>query len=360
MIIVAIITGLFFGVLVLYFIVFQLGVRSSKKGYDKIQPVSVIIAAKNEESNIKACLKSIIKQDYSSFEIILVDDHSSDQTSEIARKIQTEFPDLKITKAKGHGKKSAIKQGILESQNEYLLFTDADCQVRSSYWINRMMSYFDQDTSIVLGYSPYQLKKSLTNYIQQYETLLTACLYVSAVHYYRPYMAVGRNLAYRKSVFTESSRFNKHLNLLSGDDDLFIQEMATPKNTKVCLDAEAFVESKPANNLKFLFRQKLRHISTADHYRWKDKFLLSLFHFARFGILLAFLLLIILTDQQLIATIGLLSYFIVLQVAFFRPCRKLSSPKINWYIPLLELFLVVFHITLLFYKLFSSKKIRWK
>ena len=346
--------------MILYFLIFQFGLKSSETGNEKNLPVSVIIAAKNEEQNIKACLASIIKQDYPNFEIILVDDHSTDETIAVSKAFQTEFPDLKIIQAQDHGKKFAIKQGILEAQNEYLLFTDADCQARSTNWINRMMSYFDQDTYIVLGYSPYKFKRRLTNYLQQYETLLSACLYISAAHFYRPYMAVGRNLAYRKSVFMESDQFESHLDLLSGDDDLFIQKMATKRNTKVCLDADAFVESKPINDLKSLFRQKIRHITTADHYKWKDKILLGLFYIARLGILIGLLLMIILTDQQLIATLSLLVYFIVLQLAFFRPCRKLGLSKINWYIPLLEVFLVVIQLALFSYKSFSSKKIEWK
>ena len=346
--------------LLIYLIIFQLGIRSSKISGEKSVPVSVIIAARNEEKNIKDCLTSIIDQNYPNFEVILIDDHSTDKTISISQTLRLEFPDLQIIRAKNHGKKFAIQQGIHQAQNEYLLFTDADCQPRSANWISKMISYFDQETSFVLGYSPYRSKRNLTNYLQRYETLLTACLYVSAVHFYKPYMAVGRNLAYRKSVFLKSDQFQNHLDILSGDDDLLIQQMATLQNTKICLDTDAFVDSKPKQNLKQLFRQKLRHISTADHYKSKDRFLLGLFYTARLGTLTGFFFLIILTDQQLIATLSILGYFILLQIAFFHPCKKLGLSKINWYIPLLEVLLVIFQLGLFIYKLFSSKKIRWK
>jgi len=360
LIIVAIVTGLSVGIVMIYFILFQFGVKSSNKEDDQSWPVSIVIAARNEDKNIKTCLDAIIKQDYPEFEIILVDDHSSDETLRIAEGFKTYFPDLKIVQSKNKGKKSAVKTGIQEAQYEYLLFTDADCQPRSSTWIKNMMLYFDENTSIVIGYSPYQFNHSLINYIQQYETLLTACLYISAVHFYRPYMAVGRNLAYRKSVFTKSSQFNTHLNLLSGDDDLLIQEMATRDNTKVCLQPDAFVDSKPKRQLKSFFFQKLRHISTSDHYKWKDKLLLGLFHFARLGIFTGFLLLILWTEHQMLATISLLCYFILLQAVLFRPCKKLGITGIIFYIPVIEVFLVGFHLVLIFYKLFLSKKIKWK
>lgn len=320
----------------------------------------MIIAAKNEAKYLSDCLQRIIDQNYPNYEVIIINDHSTDDTLTVARDFEQAHEFVHVFDNDGDGKKSAIKTGIHQAKNEFLLFTDADCQPVSDHWIGEMTRCFDQETSIVLGYSPYKFKKRPGNFLQQYETLLTACLYISAARLYKPYMAVGRNLAYRRSLFMASDQFGSHLDLLSGDDDLFVQQMGTQNNTKVCLSPRSFVRSEPTDGLQELFKQKRRHISTASSYQKGHQFLLALFHIARFATLSGFLALIILGDHPIQALIGLLIYFILLQIAYILPAKRLMAQKINWYVPILEVLLLVFQLILAIDRLINGKNINWK
>ena len=360
MLFIAILTGLFLGVILLFLSIFQFGVSASRCSSSERPPVSVIIAAKNEAEHLSKVLQRIIDQNYPNYEVIIINDHSTDDTVTIAREFERSHELVRVFDNDGDGKKSAIKTGIHQAKNELLLFTDADCQPVSDHWIGEMTRCFDQNTSIVLGYSPYKFKKRPVNLLQQYETLLTACLYISAARFHRPYMAVGRNLAYRRSLFMASDQFESHLDLLSGDDDLFVQQMGTRNNTKVCLSPRSFVRSEPTDGLQELFKQKRRHISTAGSYQREHQFLLALFHLARFGTLSGFLALIIFGDHPVQAFIGLLIYFILLQLAFIVPARRLAARKVNWYVPILEVFLVIFQLVLAIDRLVNKKNIGWK
>ena len=360
MLFIAILTGLFFGVTLLFLSIFQFGVSGSRCISSEQPPVSVIIAVKNEAEHLSKVLQRVINQNYPNYEVIIINDHSTDDTLAIAKEFERSHDHLRVLDNDGNGKKLAIKTGIHQAKNELLLFTDADCQPVSHHWIWEMTRCFDQNTSIVLGYSPHKFKIRPENILQQYETLLTACLYITAARFFSPYMAVGRNLAYRRSLFMASDQFESHLNLLSGDDDLFIQQMGTRNNTKVCLSPRSFVISEPTNGLQNLFKQKRRHISTAGSYQKEHQFLLVLFHIARFGTLSGFLALMIFGGHPVQAFIGLLIYFILLQLAYIVPARRLAARKVNWYVPVLEILLMIFQLVLTIDGLVNKKNIGWK
>src|SRR5665213_136217 len=93
-----------------------------------------------------------------------------------------------------------------------------------------------------------------------------------------PYMGVGRNLAYRKDLFFKNKGFATHIHILSGDDDLFINEVANNKNTTIEIKPIAFTVSEPKTTFKTWFRQKKRHLTTGKFYKFKNKFMLGLYY----------------------------------------------------------------------------------
>jgi len=103
-------------------------------------------------------------------------------------------------------------------------------------------------------------------------------------------MGVGRNLAYRKSLFNENHGFVRHLNIPSGDDDLFVNEVAKRHNTRIEVSAGSHTESVPETRLKDWLRQKRRHLSTSSHYKGSSKLMLGLESLSRglfYGLLVA-------------------------------------------------------------------------
>ncbi len=242
-------------------------------------PISVIIAAKNEVENLKNNLPYILKQNYPQFEVIVVDDQSKDKTIEILQQFEKQYQFLKcigVKSSKKSSKKNALNLGIHHAKYEHLIFTDADCKPLSENWLMYLQNYFSPQHELVLGFSPYRKLPSPVNRIIRFETLLTAINYFGFSKIRMPYMGVGRNLAYTKSLYRKVGGFKTHCHLLSGDDDLLVNQAVEKTQIALSLNSDSFVESQPKLDFKSWVNQKRRHITTASHYRLKHKFWLGL------------------------------------------------------------------------------------
>ena len=240
------------------------------------QPVSVIICARNEAENLKKFLPAVLEQDYPDYEVIVVNDCSEDNSYLILGNYLLQYPHLRISTVNKdpkftHNKKFAQFIGIKAAKNEILLFTDADCQPESDKWLESMTSHFHEKTDFVLGYGGYINKKGLLNKYIRYDCLSIAMQYLGMAIRGIPYMGVGRNLAYRRSLFFANNGYGAHNHLISGDDDLFVNTNATKTNTTVEFRQETHTRSVPASDLKEWIIQKKRHLTTAPYYRLRDK-----------------------------------------------------------------------------------------
>ncbi|WKD86953.1 putative glycosyltransferase EpsJ [Polaribacter huanghezhanensis] len=348
----------------IYFLCFSsiLFVKEKKKTIKQI-PVSIIICAKNEEHNLQAFLPSIINQKYADFEIILINDASSDDTLEVMESFKEQHANIKIVNVKNNeafwgNKKYALTLGIKAATNEHLLFTDADCEPVSRLWVQSMTQHFSSKKTIVLGYGKYKTQKTFVNLLVRFETFLTAIQYFSYAKLGSPYMGVGRNLAYTKSEFFKTNGFIKHIQIRSGDDDLFIQEAATKINTAICLNRKSFTISNPPVTLKEWFRQKRRHVSTASYYQFKHQFFLGLYFASKFFFYVSAILLFFLMSWKLITPIfGV--YILSLYLVFGFSAKRLQEKKVIFFLPFLDLFLLLFQFSIFISNTFS-KPTHWK
>ena len=328
-------------------------------------PVSVIVCAKNEAENVKKFFPLLVNQNYSDYEIVLIDDASSDETLDIFEAYEKEYPNVKLVKVENNeafwaSKKFALTLGIKAATKEYLVFTDADCYPDSKDWLQQITAQFTMKKTIVLGYGAYdKIKNSFLNKIIRYETLLTAVQYFSWAKIGKPYMGVGRNLAYKKSVFFDNRGFMDHMRVRSGDDDLFINQAANSENTAIIYSPESFTYSSPRTTYKDWFNQKRRHVSTAKMYKTFDKFQLGLYFLSQ---VLFFVLAMVLLAFQF-------QWMIVLGIIFFRylftwislgyGAGKLKEKDVMYWYPIIELVLIFTHIHIFFTNIFS-KPIHWK
>lgn len=239
--------------------------RKTKKG------VSVIICARNESENLERFLPIVLEQDYPEFEVVVVNDASTDETEEVLSRLSARYVHLRFTTIPcndtfSHGKKLALTVGIKSARYDQLLLTDADCYPASDRWLSRMVSNLTGDRQIVLGYGKYEKRKGLLNRLIRYETVFTAIQYLSYAIRGNPYMGVGRNLAYRKTLFLKNRGFASHYHLASGDDDLFVNENASAKNTAVEISGESHTISLPVTSFGEWISQKQRHLSAGKYY----------------------------------------------------------------------------------------------
>ncbi len=232
--------------------------------------VSIVVCARNEAERLIKNLPRLFAQTYRPLEIVVVDDDSNDETQNILTSLSRSFSSLRIVKIsnkKFGGKKPALKAGIEAARYDWLLLTDADCYPASDGWVAGMMHEARKGADIVLGIGLYERLPGWLNRFIRYETALTALQYCSAAAWGHPYMGVGRNLLYHRRVFEAARGFTHHLDLLSGDDDLLINEVASAFSTSVSVHARTFTLSEPKKTIPDWYRQKCRHLSTATRYK---------------------------------------------------------------------------------------------
>ena len=172
-------------------------------------------------------------------------------------------------------------------------------------------------------------------------------------------MGVGRNLAYTKDAFFNANGFQNHIKILSGDDDLFVNQIANKTNTSICFTKDSFTTSNPKTTFKDWFKQKRRHVSTAKHYKTKHKVLLALLYISNFLFwLLALILFTSLFNWEII--LGLFLFRIIMQyVIIGLSSKKLGETNLMILLPFLEIFLIVAQLTIFINNLISKPN-HWK
>jgi glycosyltransferase involved in cell wall biosynthesis len=255
--------------------------RNKEIAVDMQEPVTVVVCARNELENLQQLIPLLDEQDYPEFEILIMNDRSTDGTEEF---LQEEYGNwahvryINISQVYDHitPKKYAITVAVKHARYPTVLFTDADCLPSGNGWISSMMAQYSGRKEIVLGFSPYYKFKGLLNWFIRCETFYTAVQYLSFAKSGSPYMAVGRNLLYRKDLFLDNKGFYKHSRVMGGDDDLFINQVARRRNTAINTDPESFMYSYPHTTWKGWYKQKTRHLSVSKYYRPGNKFLVGL------------------------------------------------------------------------------------
>ena len=328
-----------------YYLFFYLSVYLKRPQETKRtrMPVSIIICARNEAENLRNFLLSVLEQDYPDYEVIVVNDCSEDNSYEVLGKYLTQYPHLRISTVNKdpkftHNKKFAQFIGIKASKNEILLFTDADCKPESDKWIERMTSHFDEKTNFVLGYGGYLREDGLLNKYIRYDCMTIAMQYLGMAIRGIPYMGVGRNLAYRRSVFFSNKGFGSHNHVISGDDDLLVNTVATGKNTSVEFRTEANTRSVPCSGFSEWLLQKKRHLTTAPYYKFRDKILLiaepltRIFFYTSFILLLCFIFL----WPWVLAVFALRLITQIIVFNFVQ--KKLNEPGLLFYLLIFDIF----------------------
>ena len=332
-------------------------------------PVSVIICAKDEAENLRQFLPFVLQQEYPDFEVIVINDGSTDETQSLLNDLCVEYQNLRTTFVPVGAnnlstKKLGLTLGIKAAKNELLLFTDADCMPEDNTWIARMSRNFTPETDFILGYGAYLNKKGFLNRLITYDTLFIALQYMGMAIARKPYMGVGRNMAYRKETFFAHKGFASTLNLISGDDDLLVNKASNSKNTKVEIAPDSITWSEPNKTFSGWFYQKERHLSVSSYYKASSKFRLALEPMTRGLFYLALILSVVVGNLIiLIATAVLFVTRLIIQMVIInKSSNHFGERKYIFLLPVFDIFLPLVSLYILTFGRITSrgKSVRWK
>ncbi len=369
-IIIALIFGLFLLIQLFYiwgvfsFFAFN---KPKPKAVKACPPVSVVICAHNELHNLQKFLPKILQQDYPNYEVIVVNDNSSDDSDIFLDQLKATHENLRIVNLSQQlnffkGKKFPLSLGIKSAKYDHLLLTDADCYPKTNLWIKTMMENYNNNEEFVLGYGGYEKKTSLLNVLIRYETLQTAIRYFSYAIKGKPYMGVGRNLSYLKSLFYRKGGFTDQYKIMSGDDDLFVNKNAKADNTKVSYHINAHTVSPAKKSFSAWVRQKSRHLSVGKYYKKADKIRLGLFSITKvitYILFFVFLGLHPIIDLTFWAVIAGFSIFMLSNIWINeKAARKLDENMLGLWSPILDILFLLLEPIFVLASLFRKKN-RW-
>ena len=249
--------------------------RKGKPSPAPQQPgMSVVIAASDQETLLAKHLPLILEQDYPDFEVIVVDDNSTDDTKELLERLARQYSHLYMTHTSDSiryisHKKLALTLGIKAAKKEWVVFIEPDCYPVSNQWLARLARHCADSVDVVLGYSNYERKPGFANLCYMYDTLQQQLRMLGLTLRGKGYMGIGRNMAYRRELFFTHKGYSRHLDLERGEDDLFINEHVPARRITADISAESIVRctSRGARTwqtdklIRLFIRRKLRGIA---------------------------------------------------------------------------------------------------
>ncbi len=354
-----------FSVQILYMIVYTIaigGYRPIDKSHKQTTPVSVIVCAFNELKNLKRLIPKLLDQKHDCFEVIIVNDQSTDGTYEYLMQIKEQYTHLKVvqidhTPDHFSRKKYGITLGIKAASYDTVVFTDADGYPSSQDWLSAVTSQYNETTEIALGVSLYEKRSGLLNKFIQYETYWTAIQYLGCALIGLPYMGVGRNLSYKKALFLDNKGFGEYQQVMGGDDDLFINAHANNKNTRVAIGKDTLTYSYPKTTWGDFFTQKVRHLSVGKYYKLKHQIILG---FYTFSYLLFWILGIgLIFAYPSVVGAGFLVRIGVMYLMYYVTTKKIGKVFSPLILPVLDIVFGFYYIAVTGVAVFS-KRIRWR
>ena len=328
------------------------------------QPVSVVIAARNEEKNLLEYVPKIMAQNHPNFEVIIVNDSSWDDTAEVLKALSLSYPKLHVIhideeKQNMQGKKFALTLGIKAAKHDIILLTDADCEPLSENWIQEMTCHLHDQKQLALGFSPYAKNEGWLNRVIRFDTLLIGCQYMGYARSGNPYIGIGRNMAYHKDLFFKIGGFKSHYSLASGDDDLFVNQVANSHNTVVVSTPQSQTISLAKETWNAWFTQKRRHFTTAALYKSSHKAMLMLWPLSFMAMMLSVPIALYFNINPLFIISGLSLRYAAQIAILHRVSSKLEVGRdIAWLSPVIEIQLHSINLGLYFINLLRKPK-KW-
>ena len=328
--------------------------------------VSIMIAARNEERMIESTIQDILAQDYPAhlLQLIVVDDHSKDRTSEIVLSFidpRVKLINLNEKEPLNSYKKKAISEAIKVSNAELIISTDGDCRMGPN-WLKSIVTLYESgDYKMISSPVSYFEEQNIFEEMQSLEFLFLIGLGASGIGNGNPTTCNGANLAYRRDVFHELKGFQGIDHLASGDDELFMHKVASayPNGIGFCKSRDAIVYTHAKANLGEFIQQRKRWASKSTSYKNKGIVILGvLIWLFNLSIIITALAGFIDPKFWLIALVTILLKMLAEFIFLVPICRFRERMKLLYYLPLLNLI----HIFYLVYIGIAgnSGKYKWK
>lgn len=328
-----------------YWLIVYLGFATSKptENNPKRIPISVIFYVKNQMNELVDVLPRLLSQQYHDFEIVIVNNASTDDTLEVCKEFASLYSNIRIVDVKNNeafwgSKRYALTLGIKASRYEYLLFADCDSPITSEQWLWQMSAQFTLSKTIVLGLTKYQKAKGLFNKWIRFEHTFTQMQTFSFSKFVKPYNLTTKNIGYKKEEFYKVNGFIDYMNEIQNEQELMLKKISSAKNVAVCEQLTAAVYIPAPTNKKAWKKEKKRQIFLLKKMTLGAKFLHTAHHLIRFAVLLLASILLVSWYQPIVVIAVWLLLWVMRWMIISCACNKMDEKDIKIWYPLFEIF----------------------
>ena len=318
---------------------------------------AVVVAAKNEENNIKKLLDDLTCQTLENLEIIIVDDNSTDKTVEIIKKYQNKYPQIKLLSNIGHGKKAALETAISNICVDFVFQTDADCRLSPTWAENILKTALKNDSQMVLA--PVILvatnSKSVFQQLWVLESLSLITVTAGTCLAGIPTMSNGANIMYKLNRRKKASLNSKY----AGGDDMFLMQDFLKKHKKISYCFDSQVLTTVPKNWHQLLKQRARWVEKSGGY---TQFAVIFFALVVFGTNIGLILSFFLGLFGIIGWNNVIIFYLLKTIpdllSIIAPAVRFKIKVVPWIVFLLSV-LYPFYTLAVAIKAFCSKT-EWK
>lgn len=336
--------------------------QRKKKGItDSEKPISIIIFAKNSGEKLKKNLQYILDQEYPKFEVVLINNSSTDDTIEVIENFvdnnnNVSIIDVQNTEAFWGSKKYALTLGIKAAKYNHLLFTTADGRPTSKYWLAEINKTFRLKRTIILGYEKYKAKNNLTNIFVRFHNLILALQNFSFAKSSTPFMAFGSNFGYERKTFYNVKGFVNHMKTKEGENDLFLKDAANNNNVNFTISKDSLVTiDAPISFSNWFYKQRCK-LALQTKYKFKHRFSISFFWISKLLFFVLGILLFFFYPWEIMLPITL-GYFLILYIIIGLSAKKLKEPHLVFFLPFLEIGLLLIQFSIFIANFIAKPKV---
>lgn len=312
--------------------------------------VSLILSSKNQKKLLEKNLLHFINQDYPDFEIIVVNNASWDGTDEYLEQQELLYPNLKVVSNSyqendrfSKGNKFAITLAVKAAANDLLLFADADCVPSSKKWLLEMVSHFSAEQKIVLANVKPFKRNGLFNVFLRFEAVYESLLRIGATKVGLPLLANRRNIAYHRNLFFSVNGFLSHLNMSSGEAELFVDEVRTSSNSTISLSKDTLVEYESRLSFSNWFSEKRAFFHVSKKLSTLPKFFLAA-HYLSMLLFYTLSIQLIMFSTSLELVLGLILIRLLMQyIVYWKLMEIMNERRLLLLLPFYEFVLMIVH-----------------
>ena len=357
------ILAVLFVVLLIFYLGIFSGTAFSKPHENNAKriPVSVLVYAKNNENELRNLIPILLNQNYHQFELVLINNASTDNTLHLIKEYALLYPNIKIVDVVNNeafwgNKKYALTLAIKASRYEYLVCIDADKKIHSNNWLVQLTSHFTLNKTIVVGLSYFSKTKGFFNKFFRFNHTMQQLQALSWSKVSKPYSLNLHQLAFKKEEFYKVNGFINHMQKPLFVNEYFVNDASTSKNTTISEHNDAMIEvnALPKAEFRSFNKQQNQFLKSING---SSAFKIKCFNALQFFFLIVAIASFILVPEYWYITLAIvLLRYLILWVVFGKTAKKLHYPDLIIYFPLLDLFYIFMQLRLFLNNLFTKNK----